>query len=275
MARSRVRIAALVVLVGVTVWALTGSPVADRGRTLDAEQQLRVDQLRSDIAALQALGSRATLDNQWEAARWIAARLEGVGLPVVVDTYERAGTSWPNVVAKRAGERDGDGEVLVVSHFDSIARDSEAAPGADDNASGVAAMLQVARDLAGAKLDRSVVFASFSNEERGLGGSASYAAQAKKRGDSIAAVVNVDILGYNRPVRPALLDAAWPHGSLKYRAKGAWRGVRNYAIGLVEGDDVLLVAGREPNRRLAETVAAALRTLPGVNVKLRVDDDCG
>jgi hypothetical protein len=270
MPRFRIRIAALLLLAGGTAWALTGNPLRHRDRGLDAGQLTRIDGLRADILALQALGNRTTFDKQWEAARWVGARLESLGLRATIDTYERDAKSWPNVVARQEG--GGDEEVLVISHLDSISRDSTEAPGADDNASGVAAMLQVARDLAGARLDRSVVFASFSNEERGLGGSTSYATRSKQQGDHIVAVVNLDILGYNRP---ALLDAAWPHGTLKYRAKGAWRGVRNYAIGLVEGDDVLLVAGREPNRRLAETVAAALRTVPGVNVKLRVDDDCG
>jgi acetylornithine deacetylase/succinyl-diaminopimelate desuccinylase-like protein len=269
----KLTIAALLTTIGLTVWALTGSPLTVRYWTPDAQHQLRIDQVRSDIVHLQGLGNRTSREKQWEAARWIAARLEGLALPVAIDSYERDGACWPNVVARLRGESDD--QVLVVSHFDSIAHCSGDAPGADDNATGVAAMLQVARDLAQTRLHRSVVFASFSNEERGLGGSASYAAKAKKRGDSIAAVVNIDILGYNRPSRPALLHAAWPHGSLKYRVKGAWRGLRNYAVGLVDGDDVLLVAGREPNRRLVETVAAALVSVPGIHVKQRVDDECG
>lgn len=273
MKRRTMFITAALATLGLGAWTLTGDPQSPSTRPATEAEARRIGQIRSDILRLQAMGNRATFDRQWEAARWIAAQLAASGLQVTIDAYERDDASWPNVVARLSGEEDA--EVLLTTHLDSMARDSADAPGADDNASGVAVMLQVARDLAATRPARRIVFASFSNEERGLGGSSSYAAAARARGDRIAAVVNIDTLGYNRPARPALLDAARPHGSLKYRIKGAWRGLRNYAIGLAEGDDVLLVAGRGPNRTLVQAVTDTLRRVQGIHVRSRVDDECG
>jgi hypothetical protein len=81
-------------------------------------------------------------------------------------------------------------------HFDSISRQGIGAPGADDNASGTAAVLECARVLCVARFERTLQFAAFSAEEIGLFGSTAYASNLYNRGDDLVGMINVDMIGY-------------------------------------------------------------------------------
>ena len=90
--------------------------------------------------------------------------------------------------------------VIVGGHFDSIALDrtpgtQDVAPGADDNASGVAAVLEIARILSQVELDATVIFAFWGAEELGRIGSSHFASQARARGDSIRVMFQLDSIG--------------------------------------------------------------------------------
>jgi len=119
-----------------------------------------------------------------------------------------------NVVAVLPGKIDPDRFVVISSHYDSIAarfgpgtpRTGEdaggagqqiepIAPGVSDNASSVAAVLELARIMSQYEFDKSVVFIAFSAEEVGLLGSSAYAAKAKQDKMEIEAVLNNDIIG--------------------------------------------------------------------------------
>ncbi len=87
--------------------------------------------------------------------------------------------------------------VLACAHYDSTSNNRLVlAPGADDNASGTAAILELARILAGEKFDFSIGLLCVSAEEWGLYGSAHYARQARQDGAAIIAVVNLDMIAY-------------------------------------------------------------------------------
>ena len=104
---------------------------------------------------------------------------------------------WENVVAEIPGTDDPSAEYLLTAHFDSISNDPyNLAPGADDNGSGVCALLAAARALSTTTFDRTVKFVFFSGEEQGLLGSRDYARRAKERDDDILAVLNLDMVGY-------------------------------------------------------------------------------
>jgi hypothetical protein len=82
------------------------------------------------------------------------------------------------------------------AHYDSYSSTpSNGAPGADDNASGVAAVLEAARVLSAYELDATVVYIAFDREEQGLVGSAAYA--NKHASDNILGVINFDMIAYN------------------------------------------------------------------------------
>jgi Zn-dependent M28 family amino/carboxypeptidase len=110
------------------------------------------------------------------------------GRPLTVATVDSAETVSRNVLA-RAGE--GPCLVVVGGHADSV----PGAPGALDNASGAAAVLELARAFAADGIDPGLCFAAFGAEESGLHGSAAMAAEMEERGELPQAMVNLDMLG--------------------------------------------------------------------------------
>ncbi len=98
-----------------------------------------------------------------------------------------------NICATLRGEGQSDGEIILVGHYDSVHRN---APGANDNASGTAAVLEAARICSQYKFDLTLRFLAAAAEERGLVGSGVYAREAKKSGKNILAVINADMIGY-------------------------------------------------------------------------------
>lgn len=124
-----------------------------------------------------------------------------------------------NVVARLRGKTDPEQEIVVGGHYDaSASRMGSAvwtaqwstirAPGADDNASGVASILEAARLLSdpafGVVNDYTLTFVAFGSEESGPahsgghGGSKHYAAEARSRGDGIRCMISVDMIAHNR-----------------------------------------------------------------------------
>ena len=113
--------------------------------------------------------------------------------------------AWHNVVATLPGRRSG-AFCMLTAHLDNVTGSDpfERAYGADDNASGVAVLLEAAPALARFAFARSVRLVAFTGEEEGLFGSASYAADAAARGDSIAGLYNMDMIAFNSDQIPAM-----------------------------------------------------------------------
>jgi len=113
--------------------------------------------------------------------------------------YEFADTLWGNNISFRhEGGAARDTLVLLTAHYDSYGGGipSSCAPGADDNASGVSAVLECARALRGERTRKSVEFVLFDGEELGLKGSRHYASHLDT-GAVYETVLNLDMLGYN------------------------------------------------------------------------------
>ncbi|HNT04888.1 MAG TPA: M20/M25/M40 family metallo-hydrolase [Anaerolineae bacterium] len=133
-----------------------------------------------------------------EAADYIRGQLSGYGLTVSSDPFSFNGYPMVNVVAELPGTGPNSNHIVVLcAHFDSTSRTPFiAAPGADDNASGSAGVLEAARIFSQRTFDRTIRFVLFSGEEQGLIGSAHYASAAAARGDVIDGVINLDMIGY-------------------------------------------------------------------------------
>jgi Zn-dependent M28 family amino/carboxypeptidase len=133
-----------------------------------------------------------------QAAQYLASQYAAVGLPVTYDPFVLNGDTMTNLVAELPGVGpDADRIYILCAHYDSTSRNpSSVAPGADDNASGSAAVLEAARILSQHSFNRTIRFAHFAGEEQGLIGSAHYAAAAALRGDLIDGVINLDMIGY-------------------------------------------------------------------------------
>ena len=112
--------------------------------------------------------------------------------------------------------------VLVGAHYDSTSETaSTLAPGADDNASGIAVLLEVAALLRGVALTRDVVFAAFGGEEQGLFGSAHCADVATSEHWPIELVVNLDMVGFPNGAPPNRIVVEFDHGNRNLRNDAA------------------------------------------------------
>jgi Peptidase family M28 len=165
----------------------------------------------SHLTTLAALPTRHSLSSHYTAAAvWAADRLQRLGYAVAVQPVSVAGGSSSNVVADRAGQGGGIRElVLVTAHLDSInssGGSSAAAPGADDNASGAAGVIEMARILATRPATHDLRCILFGGEEQGLHGSTQYVASlpAGERA-RVRAVINMDMVGTLNTASPTVL----------------------------------------------------------------------
>jgi hypothetical protein len=145
------------------------------------------------------IGERSVLrpTAQMAAADWIGGRLRALGLPVANQWFEVKGTRYCNVEAIARGGDVGGEVVIVGAHYDSV----PGTPGANDNASGVAGLLEVARMVSGTDRRREVRFVAFANEEPpffqtdGMG-SLVYARRCRERGQNVVGMVALETLGF-------------------------------------------------------------------------------
>jgi len=156
--------------------------------------------LAANVQTLQNFQTRyASTTNCESAGESLYASFTALGLDDVhFDPFTFSGTyTSRNVVAEKTGETYPDDIYVICSHYDSTSPSHlTLAPGADDNASGTAAVLEAARVLAPYPLDFTVRFVAFSAEEWGLWGSRAYATAARAAGESILGVINLDMIGY-------------------------------------------------------------------------------
>jgi acetylornithine deacetylase/succinyl-diaminopimelate desuccinylase-like protein len=135
-------------------------------------------------------GLEASLD-------YIEKILGDLGYQVEMQEFKVEGKTVANLEAERIGTSLA-GEIVVVgAHYDSVF----GTPGANDNASGVAGLLEIARLLATEELPRTVRFVAFVNEEppffmTGDMGSRVYASRSRRRGEDIVAMLSIETIGY-------------------------------------------------------------------------------
>jgi Zn-dependent M28 family amino/carboxypeptidase len=132
-----------------------------------------------------------------DAARYIEEEWQSQGYGVVPVAYMAEGVESINLEVTRTGSRFPDEIILVGAHYDSV----RGSPGANDNGTGVAALLELSRLFATSSPDRTLRFVAFVNEEPpffywGSMGSMVYAKAARKRGDDIRLAISLETIGY-------------------------------------------------------------------------------
>ncbi len=183
--------------------------VAVQGSPSDLQDligQVDSSRLRATVEKLASFHTRNTLSPMLnEAAEWLAGEYRKIpGVEVELMRYViPAGRRVPEdrevvqVVAVLRGETER--RVLVGGHLDSLNLQVDAAtgraPGANDDASGVALALELARVMAGKKWKETLVFIGFTGEEQGLHGARALAKRAKAEGWKVDAVLNNDTVG--------------------------------------------------------------------------------
>ena len=175
-----------------------------------------LDQSRYEAALhrLASLFTRHSLSAGFtEAAEWASAELTSAGYAVTTSPIAVGAGTGQNVMASRTGSAPNRGVVVVTAHLDSIniaGGPTAAAPGADDNASGAAGVLELARVLATRPWAHDARLILFGGEEEGLFGSQQYVAQLSDVERSrIRGVVNMDMIArVNTATRSVLLEGA-------------------------------------------------------------------
>lgn len=134
------------------------------------------------------------------AERYVFERFQAMGFTdVQFDPYSFFGIDARNVVAVLPGTVTPEQIYVLGGHLDSRATSGsghDPAPGANDNASGAAAVLEAAAILANYQFESTIVFIAFTGEEQGLFGSEHYAAAADAAGDDIRGVVTCDMVAW-------------------------------------------------------------------------------
>ncbi|MEA3338018.1 MAG: M20/M25/M40 family metallo-hydrolase, partial [Chloroflexota bacterium] len=134
-----------------------------------------------------------------QAATWLSSQFSGFGYGSVVShQYSREGHQLKNIICTKPGSDSNPKLVIVCAHYDSINVQggvTDRAPGADDNATGVAVLLELARILADVDLRDTVQFAAFSGEEQGYWGSTAYAQHLQDGGINVHRLINLDQVG--------------------------------------------------------------------------------
>ena len=174
-------------------WSSTPPPLSDEEHLIRDNLKRHVEMLAGEI------GER----NVWHpealeaAALYIRKTLEDSGYEVQTQAFESGDMTVQNLEAELPGEGEPEEIIILGAHYDSVA----GTPGANDNGSGVAAMLEIARLLAGNTYSRTIRFVAFANEEPPFFyseamGSRVYAARSRERGEVIKAMLALETIGY-------------------------------------------------------------------------------
>jgi Zn-dependent M28 family amino/carboxypeptidase len=164
--------------------------------------RVSVDRIREHIRLLEGVRHPVVAPEALEqAANYIYATLESLGYEVEPHLFSEGGREFQNIIATRLGLSSPEERLLIVAHYDTV-KDS---PGADDNASGVAALLELARVLEPIEFDQTVQFVAVNLEEHqregpleetALFGSRALATDAVKEGWQIEGVIVLETIAY-------------------------------------------------------------------------------
>ena len=179
---------------------------------------VKSENLKADIDKLVSFGTRHTLSSATDQTRgigasraWAKSEFEAIGkqcggcLTIMTPSDTVSGNRIPrpaeivNVLAIQKGETDPKRVVIISGHIDSRVTDvmdsDKDAPGANDDASGTAAVIEAARALSHKKFAATIVYAVLTGEEQGLYGGKLLAKTAQEQGWQVEAQLNNDIIG--------------------------------------------------------------------------------
>lgn len=188
-----------------------------------ATARVSAERLHDTVAKLVSFGTRNSFSEKlgdkrgvFAARAWIADQLRTIAaashgrMSVSYDTYTQQPdgkriarpVEISSVIAELKGDEAGGRTYVISSHYDSRNSSNEDsvidAPGADDNASGTAVVIEAARALAGVPTHATIIFAVYDSEEQGLLGSGHHAQTLKSAGRDVQGDLNNDIVGASR-----------------------------------------------------------------------------
>ena len=176
--------------------------------------------------------------------RYTTAQLKSWGLNVAAHEFSYMGERFVNLVARPSTSPAGP-RLILGAHLDTV----PGSPGADDNASGVAALLELSQVVAAHRPAARVEFVAFALEEAGMVGSAHYAQRLKRERTRLLGMLSLEMVGFTETRGLQQYPTRWL--ARQFPAQGTY-------IGL---------AGNWRSRRLLAAVAAAMRATDGLPVQ--------
>ena len=153
--------------------------------------------MKNTISDLVSFKTRYPYEKQLEVADYLHERLKKYLTMTDFHKYEYWGVDWKNVVGTIPGKGHSEEIVIVCAHLDSkSSKRLVYAPGADDNGSGCAAVLELARILSNHSFEKTIKFIIFSREETGQNGSKAYLKEIDRNKEKIVAALNLDMIAY-------------------------------------------------------------------------------
>jgi hypothetical protein len=185
---------------------------AARGEQKAADPAIRALTAKVDSAGLMGYANAITLAGKRSAAQLDASAASGnrLAMDYIADAFKQLGYAVErqcykdrkadkecNIVARRKSGTAGAKALLVIGHMDSVGYENA---GADDNASGAAGVLEIARILSGYKADHDLVLVAANGEENGITGGYACAKKLKESGElsRVAWAINMDMIAWNR-----------------------------------------------------------------------------
>ncbi len=169
------------------------APLSNDQIVLRGSLKRHVDMLASQIGERNLLWKYDALNS---AADYIEREFTSCGYVVQSQRWTERGKPVSNLIAELAGTSRQSEIVVIGAHYDTVG----GSPGADDNASGVAALLEIAHAMRDQRPARTIRFVAFTNEESPFFwtnrmGSAIYARECRWRGDNVVAMISLEMLG--------------------------------------------------------------------------------
>jgi Zn-dependent M28 family amino/carboxypeptidase len=207
------------------------------GRVPDKQIMISIENLKEHIKSIHfdrnPYHSYPKLE---QAAQYIEKEFLKGGLDVKEDIFQWEGKSYKNIVAEKRGITSAHKVLIVGAHYDTAVGSS----GADDNASAIAVLLEIARNIQPVSLRMTVRLIAFSLEEYNYAGSTHYVESLIKSGEEIVGMISVEMVGFTGPRQdyPSYLDRKlYPN------------------VG-----DFIAVIGNERSKKLLERVCHSFRT---------------
>ena len=169
----------------------------DTSSIVDSVNGQRWQETLTHLASMNRFSRGPGIQN---AQRYLEQTLSSLpAMQVSTQAFTMGGTTAYNVIGKLTGTTRPDDWIIIGAHYDSISQaTSSSAPGAEDNASGAAGMLELARIFSDTRPEATIFFIGFSGEEQGLKGSYAHVAKLIADGNKakVKAVLTMDMIGY-------------------------------------------------------------------------------
>lgn len=171
-------------------------------RTINADTLSHFVKVLSGEEGAVINGKKDTIRSRWFeyegnmlARNYLSGLLESYGYYPYLQKFNSKGE---NIIAVKEGKLNPEVKYIICAHYDAALSDlNEIVPGADDNASGTAGVLEAARALAKYNTKYTIIFVFFNQEEIGLYGSNFFANSINKEDNIIGGVINLDMIGYD------------------------------------------------------------------------------